>query len=437
MKRARKDSGFALLLVFLMAAMIAISLYMEMPRVAMESQRQKEQLLIVRGEEYKRAILVFFKATQRWPTKIDDLESFNNRRFLRRRYLDPMTGKDEWRLIHINNGVFTDSVTNKPKQGDQKQDASTAGQYVGVTAGMFDTSSGATGSTGPNLGRRRISDGGTGGGTMVSMDPSNPNGTNPPPDGSAPGAGGSPPVGIAGDAPGGATGPTGATGAPGDTNAGANPGNGPQPAPTAPGMAGQQPGQPPMPPGFPGMPGMIPGVPGAPVNSQTGGLSPTPYPTTPGANGAPPGFPQPGTNAQAPSAAQNMIQQILGSPRPGGAPGTSIGSPAGGLVIGGGIAGVASKADREGIMVYNDHTNYKEWEFIFDPTKWKPPPNPLAGAGTNGTPASQMGSMPQGNMGTSVNDIVAQQNGTATSTSGSAGANGSSGSTGATGTIIH
>src|SRR5580658_6587786 len=108
MKRARKDSGFALLLVFLMSAMIAISLYMEMPRVAMESQRQKEQLLIVRGEEYKRAILVFFKTTQRWPTKFEDLESFNNRRFLRRRYIDPMTGKDEWRLIHINNGVFTD-----------------------------------------------------------------------------------------------------------------------------------------------------------------------------------------------------------------------------------------------------------------------------------------------------------------------------------------
>jgi hypothetical protein len=132
-----------------------------------------------------------------------------------------------------------------------------------------------------------------------------------------------------------------------------------------------------------------------------------------------------------------MIQQILGSPRPGGAPGASIGSPAGGLVIGGGIAGVASKADAEGIMIYADHTNYKEWEFIFDPTKWRPPPNPLASAGANGTPASQMGSMPQGNMGTSVNDIVAQQNGTSSSSgaNSSAGATGSSGSTGTTGVI--
>ena len=38
MKR-RSESGFAMLLVFVLAAAIAISLYMEMPRVAVESQR--------------------------------------------------------------------------------------------------------------------------------------------------------------------------------------------------------------------------------------------------------------------------------------------------------------------------------------------------------------------------------------------------------------
>jgi hypothetical protein len=45
--------------------------------------------------------------------------------------------------------------------------------------------------------------------------------------------------------------------------------------------------------------------------------------------------------------------------------------------------------------------------------------------------------MPQGNMGTSVNDIVAQQNGTSSSSgaNSSAGATGSSGSTGTTGVI--
>jgi len=36
------------------------------------------------------------------------------------------------------------------------------------------------------------------------------------------------------------------------------------------------------------------------------------------------------------------------------------------MPIGGGIAGVASRADMEGIRVYNERTNYKEWEFLFD-----------------------------------------------------------------------
>ena len=42
--RRSGESGFALLLVFLMAALIAIMLYRELPRLAFESQRAKEQL---------------------------------------------------------------------------------------------------------------------------------------------------------------------------------------------------------------------------------------------------------------------------------------------------------------------------------------------------------------------------------------------------------
>src|ERR1039458_1985419 len=96
--------GFALLLVFLMAAVVAITLYMELPRVAMESQRDKEQTLIDRGEQYKRAIQLFVEKAGRYPGDIKELENFQNQRFLRHRYVDPMTGKDEWRQIHIANG---------------------------------------------------------------------------------------------------------------------------------------------------------------------------------------------------------------------------------------------------------------------------------------------------------------------------------------------
>src|SRR3984957_13030227 len=121
--RRRNDSGFALLLIFLMASMIAISLYMELPRAAFQAERQREQLLMERGEQYKRAVGLFLRTNKntRWPATIEELENFNNRRSLRRRYIDPMTGKEEWRLIHIQNGVLLDSITN------QKADPTQAG----------------------------------------------------------------------------------------------------------------------------------------------------------------------------------------------------------------------------------------------------------------------------------------------------------------------
>src|SRR5579884_2706387 len=116
--RRRKDqNGFALLMVFLMAAAVGLMLYMQMPREAFESERDKEQMLIDRGEQYKRAIYMYYvQNNQQWPTKIEDLENTNNHRYLRRRYVDPYTGKTEWRLIHTNGAFLTDSLVTPPPQ---------------------------------------------------------------------------------------------------------------------------------------------------------------------------------------------------------------------------------------------------------------------------------------------------------------------------------
>jgi len=433
------ERGFAMLLVFLFASIIAISLYLEMPRIALESQRQKEQLLIDRGEQYKRAIQLFYKKAGRYPGDLKELESFQNQRFLRRRYIDPMTGKDEWRLIHINNGVLTDSLLNKAKGQDDKNAASsTLGQYVGVQAGMGEVP------TGPSQGgisardRRRPSDNTP----MPGMD-------------GAPGAGMQPGGGQNLDPnsapPGQATGPNGNPQQPSPYPGSFVPPGQPQPGlpgqapnfpnrppnfPNQPPVFGQQPQpgqqQPNQPPAqnqntgntgssyisvqpglgssapyvgggavtgstpnnpgqvnYPGQPGqpqfpgqqfpgqMYPGQPGPPVNSQTGGVSP--YPTQ-GVN--------PGMTPQGAGTAADMINRILTTPRPGGMPtGGAIGN-----VIGGGIAGVASTSDGEGVKVYNERTLYKEWEFIFDPSKVRPIQNPNAATGAPGsTPASQIG----------------------------------------------
>src|SRR3954447_19284306 len=123
-KHRNPEAGFALLLIYAMAAVVAITLFMELPRVAFEAQRDKEQLLIDRGEQYSRGVMLYVRKFNRYPADLDALQSTQNLRFLRRKYVDPMTGKDDWRIIHVGpGGVFTDSLLHTPKTTDKDKSA--------------------------------------------------------------------------------------------------------------------------------------------------------------------------------------------------------------------------------------------------------------------------------------------------------------------------
>jgi type II secretory pathway pseudopilin PulG len=113
-------SGYALLFVLAIAATVAIMLLTQVPRVAFEAQRDREQLLIDRGEEYSRAVRLYVRKFNRYPGDMEALENTQNTRFLRHRYIDPMTGTEDWRLIHIGpGGLFLDSlVYGKSKSGN-------------------------------------------------------------------------------------------------------------------------------------------------------------------------------------------------------------------------------------------------------------------------------------------------------------------------------
>jgi hypothetical protein len=394
MKKRRKESGFALLMVFLLAACVAIMLYMEMPRVAFEAERQKELLLIDRGNQFKRAIQVFVtdktgNPAGRYPASIDELESFNNHRYLRRKYVDPMTGKPEWRLIHATGvpGIFPDSVTMKSQNQNAKDSGSAGSDYIKVLQ-SFDAPSNQQQQGGVSAAmRRRPSDaagapGSVDGGTQTAGGLQGSNGDaggagNPGSAGSIglPGGGG---VGLPG------RGGTG-TGGPGAT-AGQTQTCTAYIGGCAPTTTGPQTG---------GGGGSLPGQAGSPGNLQTGGLS--------GSNGTAGGIPggSPGLNGQQPgmqmnpaaqTAAAGMIQNLLTTPRPGGMPANNPGT-----IVGGGIAGVASKFESEGIMVINDRTAVNEWEYIFDTSKYRRPANPLGGGvGTpvNGNQGGGTGSGP-------------------------------------------
>ena len=94
-----------LLAVMLLVTVMLIALSVELPRMAQQIKREKEEELIHRGKEYAMAIKRYYHATQvshnTYPSTLEQLESANNLRFLRRRFKDPMTADGEWKLVHF------------------------------------------------------------------------------------------------------------------------------------------------------------------------------------------------------------------------------------------------------------------------------------------------------------------------------------------------
>jgi hypothetical protein len=113
-----QERGSALLIVFVLAAVIAIMLYRELPVTAFEARRQKEQTLIDRGHVYQRAVQLYYRTFRgRYPANVAQLENTNNVRFLRNRYVDPFTGKDDWRQLHAGpGGMLMDSKVQNLNQ---------------------------------------------------------------------------------------------------------------------------------------------------------------------------------------------------------------------------------------------------------------------------------------------------------------------------------
>ena len=104
---------------------MAIGLMQALPTALVQTQRDREEELIFRGEQYRRAVQMYVRKFGRYPNSLDDLEETNGVRFLRRRYRDPVTGEEEWRMIHIGpGGTFPDSKNSiTPLRSPAAQDS--------------------------------------------------------------------------------------------------------------------------------------------------------------------------------------------------------------------------------------------------------------------------------------------------------------------------
>jgi len=333
----RSETGSALLIVFLFAAIVAITLYMELPVAAFEAERNREQLVIDRGNEYAHAVKLFVRKFGMYPASLDQLENTNRMRFLRHRFKDPLTGKDDWRLLHAGpNGQLLDSkispiskVSNgaDSNSGAGSAESSAANSSAPAAGGGFNSAPTAAASSTVSAST------GTGGGGFNSDSSSTPSEVVVPPVPQRP-----PAIAASGN-----RGPAGASQAEQDpttpllsTNQGTNAASTAQNGSSAPGVQPAQPND--------QNATQTAAQNGAEATAAQGSAQGA------GANGIPNGM--------------ATIRSLLTNPN---SPQST--SSKTGVITSGGIAGVASKAEGHSIKTVNDQSEYALWEFYYDPTK--------------------------------------------------------------------
>jgi type II secretory pathway pseudopilin PulG len=96
----RPDDGYILITLIMFVAVLAIAMTVTAPALLFQLKRDREEELIHRGTQYTRAIQHYYKKFNSYPNTLENLESSNQLRFLRRRYKDPLTGKD-FKILHM------------------------------------------------------------------------------------------------------------------------------------------------------------------------------------------------------------------------------------------------------------------------------------------------------------------------------------------------
>ena len=95
------EEGYMLIAVMFMLAIFLIALSVAVPKISKQIQRDRELETMHRGKQYVRAVKMYYKKFGAYPTSVDALVQSNQIRFLRKKYIDPTTGKDEWKLIRF------------------------------------------------------------------------------------------------------------------------------------------------------------------------------------------------------------------------------------------------------------------------------------------------------------------------------------------------
>ena len=150
------EDGYMLLAAIFLLFLFAISLTIAAPIVARSIQRDREVETMYRGMQYRRAVQLYYRKFGAYPPSIDALVKTQNIRFLRKRYIDPMTGKDDWKPVLFGQnkaplalGFFGEPLAAGATAlaGTGPSGGNSAGNGLGTTAGSsFGSGSSGSGS---------------------------------------------------------------------------------------------------------------------------------------------------------------------------------------------------------------------------------------------------------------------------------------------------
>jgi type II secretory pathway pseudopilin PulG len=99
-KLQHHSRGYILITLMLFISLLTIAALAVLPEIVHQIQRDREEEMINRATGYRRAVQKYYKKFGRYPTRLEELESTNQSRFLRKRYQDPITRKD-FRLVRM------------------------------------------------------------------------------------------------------------------------------------------------------------------------------------------------------------------------------------------------------------------------------------------------------------------------------------------------
>jgi hypothetical protein len=105
-RRGSKESGYAYLMAMFLVLVMLVTSQVALQNMYTQGRRAREDDMIWRGNQYARAIRLYFRKTGHYPQSVDDLQTgLPELHFLRyAAYKDPMNKAEDgaWRFIYVN-----------------------------------------------------------------------------------------------------------------------------------------------------------------------------------------------------------------------------------------------------------------------------------------------------------------------------------------------